>query len=544
MIKNCKKIILIVLGVLLISGCKAKSETSMIINDDMSINIKGIVGYDDELINAMMSMNESSSLEDFEEVKNYTDEEQRKFLEENFIDTNEAFSSMKNQGFTVQEYQDETYMGYVMSKNIKNIDDFVGDNPDLSISDYDDFNNKKMFKKEGNVYKGKILFNKSETTTEIETYDIELDYKFILTLPNKAISSNATSVSDDGETLTWDLANTNIDAIEFEFEFPSFLTMLKNNMFVVAGIAIFVVLIIVILIVLCISKVKKKKNVTNSGIKENDKSQAIQNMLPIEESNVQSEKPTPVMSEPMVNVQPEVQTPVMSDPMVNVQPEVQTPVMSEPMVSVQPEMQAPVMSEPMVSVQPEMQAPVMSEPMVSVQPEMQTPVMSEPMVSVQPEMQVPVMSEPMVNVQPEMQAPVMSEPMVSVQSEMQAPVMSEPMVSVQPEMQTPVMSEPMVSVQPEMQVPVMSEPMVSVQPEMQAPVMSEPMVNLQPEVQTPVINDPLINEQPKVEKMQTFQKSTSAQNADLNANVNLETSNQDIGSKPLFPQDIIPPNIQ
>ena len=118
------------------------------------------------------------------------------------------------------------------------------------------------------------------------------------------------------------------------------------------------------------------------------------------------------------------------------------------------------------------------------------------------------------------------------------------MVSVQPEMQAPVMSEPMVSVQPEMQAPVMSEPMVSVQPEMQAPVMSEPMVNLQPEVQTPVINDPLINEQPKVEKMQTFQKSTSAQNADLNANVNLETSNQDIGSKPLFPQDIIPPNIQ
>ena len=178
MLKRCKKILLIVLGVLLISGCKAKSETSMIINDDMSINIKGIIGYDDELINAMMSMSESSSLENFEEVKNYTDEEQRKYLEENFIDTNEAFSSMKNQGFTVQEYQDETYMGYVMAKNIKNIDDFVGDNPDLSISDYDDFNNKKMFKKEGNVYKGRILFNKSETTTEIETYDIELDYKY------------------------------------------------------------------------------------------------------------------------------------------------------------------------------------------------------------------------------------------------------------------------------------------------------------------------------------------------------------------------------
>ena len=528
MLKRCKKILLIVLGVLLISGCKAKSETSMIINDDMSINIKGIIGYDDEIINAMMSMSESS----FEEVKNYTDEEQRKYLEENFIDTNEAFSSMKNQGFTVQEYQDETYMGYVMSKNIKNIDDFVGDNLDLSISDYEDFNNKKMFKKEGNVYKGRILFNKSETTTEIETYDIELDYKFILTLPNKAISSNATSVSDDGKTLTWDLANTNIDAIEFEFEFPSFLTMLKNNMFVVAGIAILVILIIVLIAFLIIYKLKKKKNINNgnSSINVSDKNQAIQNMLPIEE--------------PTVNVQSKVQIPVMSEPMVNVKPEVQAPVMNEPMVDVQPEVQTSMMSEPMVNVQPEVQAPVMSEPMVNVQPEVQTPVMSEPMVNVQPEVQTPVMSEPMVNVKPEVQASVMSEPMVNVQPEVQTPMMSEPMVNVQPEVQAPVMSEPMVNVLPEVQMPVMSEPMVNVQPEVQTPVMSEPMVNVQPEVQAPMMSEPVMNVQQKVGEATTSQYLSSDQKIELSNNMNFNLSNQDTEAKPLFPQDIIPPSNQ
>ena len=542
MLKNCKKILLIVLGVLLISGCKAKSETSMIINNDKSVDIEGVIGFDDELIDAMISMDNSSSLDDLDTTEEYTDLERREYLKESFAE--EDMKDIKESGFVIQEYEDDTYMGYVMSKKLITIDDYVGNNTEVNISDLQNSTDKKIFTKEGSIYKGSFKIDNLEEQEGMDSYNIDFDYKFIVVLPNKVLKSNATSVSDDGKTLTWDLANANIDAIEFEFEFPSFLTMLKNNMFVVAGIAIFVVLITVILIVLCISKVKKKKNVTNSGIKENDKSQAIQNMLPIEESNVQSGKPTPVMSEPMVSVQPEMQTPVMSEPMVSVQPEMQTPVMSEPMVSVQPEMQAPVMSEPMVSVQPEMQTPVMSEPMVSVQSEMQTPVMSEPMVSVQPEMQAPVMSEPMVSVQPEMQTPVMSEPMVSVQPEMQTPVMSEPMVSMQPEMQVPVMSDPMVNVQPEMQAPVMSEPMVSVQPEMQTPVMSEPMVNLQPEVQTPVINDPLINEQPKVEKMQTFQKSTSAQNADLNANVNLETSNQDIGSKPLFPQDIIPPNIQ
>ena len=46
-------------------------------------------------------------------------------------------------------------------------------------------------------------------------------YTFSLTLPKASISNNATTVSEDGKTLTWNLVSGNISTIEFEFEFPS-----------------------------------------------------------------------------------------------------------------------------------------------------------------------------------------------------------------------------------------------------------------------------------------------------------------------------------
>ena len=78
-------------------------------------------------------------------------------------------------------------------------------------------------------------------------------------MPNKALKNNATLVSEDGKILTWDLTDTSINTIEFEFEFPTLLTMLMDNMFVVASISVFVVLLIVLLIIFVISKLKKKK---------------------------------------------------------------------------------------------------------------------------------------------------------------------------------------------------------------------------------------------------------------------------------------------
>lgn len=371
MLKRSKKILLLVLGVLLLGGCKAKFETNMSINEDKSMNLKIIEGFDDELINAMMSMNESSSLEEIEEVKEYTDEEQRKFLQENLFKSDEAFASVEEEGFVVEEYQDNTYMGYMVIKNIENIDNYVGDNTNFSLSSYEDFNSKKIFTKYGNVYKGRILFENAENEEAAETYDIDFEYVFTLTLPNKVISSNATTVSEDGKTLTWNLVNSNIYAIEFEFEFPSFLTMIKDNMFIVAGIAIVIILIIVVLITLIINKFKKNHKDVKNG-----------NSVMNEQDSVMSPQPKiqPIISQDsVVSLQPEIQSVMPQDSVVNPQPEIQAVMPQYSVVSPQPEIQPIMSQEPLVNIQPEPQKPIVI-PDIEVQPVVsEQPINSEPL---------------------------------------------------------------------------------------------------------------------------------------------------------------------
>ena len=491
MLKRSKKILLLALGVLLISGCKAKSETSMIINNDKSIDIKGVIGLDDELIDTMISMDNSSSLDDFEEVEEHTDLERRKYLKGSFEE--EQMNSIKEAGFDIQEYEDETYMGYIMSKKLTSIDDYVGDNVDVNISDLQNSNDEKFFTKNGNIYKGNFKFNDMENQEGTTSYNIEFDYKFILVLPNKAIKSNATTVSDDGKTLTWDLTNSSSSTIEFEFEFPTFLTMLKDNMFIVAGIAVAVVIIIVIIVTLIIMKTRKGKK--NKGDKILKEQTSILGTQP---------KIQPVMPEsPVVSAQPEVQPVIPQEPVVSVQPEVQPVMTQEPVVSAQPEVQPVIPQEPVVSVQPEIQPVTPQEPVVSVQPEVQPVIPQEPVVSVQPEVQPVTPQEPVVSAQPEVQPVIPQEPVVSAQPETQAVTPQELVVSAQPGIQPVMPQGPVVSVQPEVQPAILEGSVVSAQPEIKQ-IRQDPVAITDSETQ-PINNDQVINPQP------------------------------------LFPQDIIPP---
>ncbi len=439
MLKRSKKILLLVLGVLLLGGCKAKFETNMSINEDKSMNLKIIEGFDDELINAMMSMNESSSLEEIEEVKEYTDEEQRKFLQENLFKSDEAFASVKEEGFVVEEYQDNTYMGYMVIKNIENIDNYVGDNTNFSLSSYEDFNSKKIFTKDGNVYKGRILFENAENEEAAETYDIDFEYVFTLTLPNKVISSNATTVSEDGKTLTWNLVNSNIDAIEFEFEFPSILTMIKDNMFIVAGIAIVIILIIVVLITLIINKSKKNNKDVKNGNSEIN-----------EQDSVMSPQPEiqPIMSQDtVVSSQPEIQPITPQDTVVSSQPEIQPVMPQDSVVNPQPEIQPVMLQDTVVSLQPEIQPIMSQDSVVSPQPEIQPIMLQDSVVNPQPEIQ-PIMSQDsVVNPQPEIQPIMSQDSVVNPQPEIQPIMSQEPVVNVQPEPQKPIVI-PDIEIQP------------------------------------------------------------------------------------------------
>ena len=507
MLKRSKKILLLILGVLLLSGCKLKSEVNMNINEDKSMNLKYIAVYDDELINAMMSMNESSSLEEVNEVKEYTDEEQRKFLNENFLKGDEPFASLEEDGFVIEEYQDDIYMGYSITKNIENIENFVGEITDFSLANYEDLNSRKMFTKNGNVYKGKILFENAENEEAAETYGIDLEYIFTLTLPNKVITSNATTVSEDGKTLTWNLVNSNIDAIEFEFEFPSFLTIIKNNMFIIAGIAIVIILIIVVLITLIINKSKKN----NKDVKNGNSVMNEQDSVVSPQSEIQ-----PIMSQDsVVSLQPEIQPITPQDTVVSSQPEIQPVMPQDSVVNPQSEIQ-PIMSRDLVMTpQPEIQPVMPQDTVVSSQPEIQPVMPQDTVVSSQPEIQTVMPQDSVVYPQSEIQ-PIMSrDSVMTPQPEIQSVMPQDTVVSLQPEIQPITPQDTVVSSQAEIQTVMPQDSVVYPQPEIQPIMSQEPLVNIQPEPQKPIVI-PDIEVQPVV-------------------------SEQPINSEPLFPQDIVPP---
>ena len=86
-----------------------------------------------------------------------------------------------------------------------------------------------------------------------------MDMKFNVTLPYKAISSNATTIENDGKTLKWDLLNQNLKNLEFEFELYN-----MNNIYLTAG--VIVVIILLIIIILKKSKSSNKNNLTSNDM--------------------------------------------------------------------------------------------------------------------------------------------------------------------------------------------------------------------------------------------------------------------------------------
>ena len=87
--KRAKKLMMLLLAVVLVSGCTMKEEVNMNIKDDKSVDLAVIVALDDELIDSMLSLdNQLGSSTD----KEFTDEERWEFIEETFNSENSSIA--------------------------------------------------------------------------------------------------------------------------------------------------------------------------------------------------------------------------------------------------------------------------------------------------------------------------------------------------------------------------------------------------------------------------------------------------------------------
>lgn len=264
----------------------------------------------------------------------------------------EEEAAIKAKGFTIEDYEDEKWKGSIVTKKFDNIDDIsskeevIVDINDILDSEKEDI--KYYFQKDGDTYKANFIVNlvdetaeNGETTPEEDQYIQQvvstMDLKYEVTLPVKPVKNNATSVSEDGMTLTWNLEFGKANLINFEFKKYNTAekedTPATNNsqtddkakdekkeninniiLYVIIGGA---ALVVIVLLVVIISKKKKTpptgngnvasdSTVTNNNVSTNgptNLAQPVEPVSPVEQVSV-NETVTP--SEPTNLTQPVV----------------------------------------------------------------------------------------------------------------------------------------------------------------------------------------------------------------------------------------------
>lgn len=229
------------------------------------------------------------------------------------FDVEQYFSSVNitKKGYTRENLnQGPNYKGVKFSKKFNSIDDLsnkVNSDAPISIEEYllSGFDEKLLFSKEesflNNTYKADYKFSvydlvrnirkaitaastvsnvlggtnnndgttvpSTDTTTPTQGENIsklldelekEFSFKFIVTLPNKVIESNADEVSMDKRTLTWDITDINYTKnIKFTFDLEN----KKNHLLMTFGMGacVLIVIVIIVFIIIAIKKHKERK---------------------------------------------------------------------------------------------------------------------------------------------------------------------------------------------------------------------------------------------------------------------------------------------
>ena len=295
--KKLKYFLAVCLIAIISTGC-VKYNATMDIKKDKSMDFTIIYALDKSMMGEMSSLKE------------------------------EDFNELKEAGYAVEKYTEGNFEGFKITKTIKNIDEVSTDKDvefNLSGMMENDENNKYMFKvvKNGdkNTYYAKFKFdsndgglNDDDNTNEggqalpdeaddtltvtddgssddtliapnddsdgsdLDNIDMSglmdsLDLSFNVNLPSSAISSNATTKSDNDKKLSWKLNYNGAQTIEFAFEIdPN--AKSDSNMLLYIGIGAGVLILIIAVVAIILSS--KKKNKVYAPATEEVKSETVE----------------------------------------------------------------------------------------------------------------------------------------------------------------------------------------------------------------------------------------------------------------------------
>lgn len=257
--KSVKKILLILVGVLLLSGCTFKNTNNMSIDKEGKFDYSFTVTLDkDTLTTIIQSENENAEITD-EAMLKYMDNMNYPFLE----------------GLEKTTVSDDEYIGYKYSYNIDHIDKLSDEKTNqVNLNFYSQtqkLKDLKLFKKIDNKYQANFVFNlnneeiltKSDditpsddiaTTTDdkIDLNKINFITEFSVTLPYKALTHNAESMTNEGKTLNWSIDVNKNETVKFTFSLLH-IELIKQIALIIGSV------IILLALMLIIARKKKKK---------------------------------------------------------------------------------------------------------------------------------------------------------------------------------------------------------------------------------------------------------------------------------------------
>lgn len=162
----------------------------------------------------------------------------------------------KEKGFSCEDYSKDGYDGSILTKNNMTASE-VSDIYILDKWSLTKFGNSYVFNMPWSSEEDSNASNLTSYASMIRAGDGYVE--FIITLPVKPTSHNATSVSNDGKTLTWDLLNMgDRDSIHLEY------TILPVWIPIAIACAIVAIIISGIIVLVLILKKKKEKTIQNT----------------------------------------------------------------------------------------------------------------------------------------------------------------------------------------------------------------------------------------------------------------------------------------
>ena len=264
------------------AACGVKLDISIDIAEDGTVTYGTVTAYDEEFIDMMIQYGDDIELEsldgeagsddqdsgnsvdssdpDGDVQKEYTDEDRWAYIEK------QVFEGIKDKDYERYETTDAKgihWMGFTIKKPAKNIDDISSaTQPSERVNIYGPSDAEwegALFYKSGKNYVSNMMVDVSEdedfSSIKENNEGMDISMLVVVTLPTKVISSNASEVSEDGKTLTWNLMEMEDPNIDFEFDLHPFPTTIV----LLAVLGVVVLLLIAAVVFLIVSMTKKSK---------------------------------------------------------------------------------------------------------------------------------------------------------------------------------------------------------------------------------------------------------------------------------------------